>query len=108
MVTLLIEGEIDMTLHNTTALRRSLHPAIQYLALIVAQVLVAVIMTVIANKFDVRYLGDATILLWIILSILFCSVSSAGIVTRLLLAILSFFVSTGIYSLFLLVYKLCT
>ena len=94
-----------MTLHNATALRRSLHSIIQYLALIVAQVLVAVIMTVIATKFDVRYLGHATILLWIILSILFCSVSSAGIVTRLLLAILSFFVSTGVYLMFDLLFS---
>ncbi len=96
-----------MALHDS-ALRRSLYSIIQYLILIVAQVLVAVIMTVIANKFDVHYLGDATILLWIILSILFCSVSSVRIVTRLFLAILSFFVSTGVYSIFLLVYKRCT
>ena len=93
-----------MALHDST-LRRSLHSIIEYLALIITQVLVAVIMTVIANKLDVCYLGDATILLWIILSILFCSVSSVGIVTRLFLVFLSFFVSTGIYSMFLFVYK---
>ena len=90
------------------ALRRSLHSIIQYLVLIVAQVLVAVIMTVIANKFDVRYLGDVTVLLWIVLAILFCAVSYAGIVVRLLLVFLSIFVSTGVYSVFLLVYKRCT
>lgn len=91
-----------------SALRRSLHSIIQYLVLIVAQVLVAVIMTVIANKFDVRYLGDVTVLLWIVLAILFCAVSHAGIVVRLLLVFLSIFVSTGVYSVFLLVYKRCT
>ena len=96
-----------MALHDS-ALRRSIHSIIQYSVLVVAQVLVAVIMTMIANKFDVRYLGDVTILLWIVLSILFCSVSSVGIVARLLLAFLSFFVSTGVYSIFFLLYKRCT
>lgn len=96
-----------MALHDS-ALRRSLHSIIQYLVLIVAQVLVAVIMTVIANKFDVRYLGDVTVLLWIVLAILYCVVSHAGIVARLVLVFLSIFVSTGVYSAFLLVYKRCT
>ena len=95
-----------MALHDS-ALRRSIHSIIQYSVLVVAQVLVAVIMTTIANKLDVRYLGHVTILLWIVLSILFCSVSSAGIVARLLLAFLSFFVSTGVYSILLLAYKRC-
>ena len=93
-----------MALHDS-ALRRSIHSIIQYSVLIVAQVLVAAIMTMIANKFDVRYLGDVTILLWIVLSILFCAVSHAEIVARLLLAFLSIFVSTGVYSVFLWVYK---
>ena len=95
-----------MVLHDS-ALRRSIHSIIHYSVLIVAQVLVAVIMTMIANKLDVRYLGDVTIVLWIVLSILFCSFSSVGIVARLLLVFLSFFVSTGVYSIFLLVYKRC-
>ena len=101
-----------MALHDS-ALRRSIHSIIQYSVLIVAQVLVAAIMTMIANKFDVRYLGHVTILFWIVLSILFCSLSSAGIVTRLpveiiarlFLAFLSFFVSVGVYSILLLLYK---
>ena len=94
----------NMALHDST-LRRSIHSIIQYSVLIVAQVLVAVIMTMIANKFDVRYLGDATMLIWIVLSILFCSVLSAGIVARLLLSLLSIVVSTGVYSAFLFIYK---
>lgn len=93
-----------MALYDTS-LRRSLHSMIQFSALIFLQVLVAVIMTIIANKFDVRHLGDVTILLWIALTILFCSASSVRIVTRLILAFLSFFVSTGVYSLILLAYK---
>ena len=94
-----------MALHNTTALRRSLHPVIQYLILIVSELLVAVIMTIIANKFDIRYLCHATILLWMTLTILFCFVSSTVIILRLFLAGLSFFVSTGIYSILLFIYK---
>ena len=93
-----------MALHDS-ALRRSIHSIIQYLVLIVAQVLVAAIMTMIANKFDVRYLGHVTILFWIVLSILFCSVSPVEIVARLFLAFLSFFVSVGVYSILLLLYK---
>ena len=93
-----------MALHDS-ALRRSIHSIIQYSVLIVAQVLVAAIMTMIANKFDVRYLGHVTILFWIVLSILFCSVSPVEIVARLFLAFLSFFVSVGVYSILLLLYK---
>ena len=93
-----------MALHDS-ALRRSIHSIIQYSVLIVAQVLVAAIMTMIANKFDVRYLGHVTILFWFVLSILFCSVSPVGIVARLFLAFLSFFVSVGVYSILLLLYK---
>ena len=93
-----------MALHDST-LRRSIHSISQYLILIVAQVLIAIIMTVIANKYDVRHLGEVTILFWIVLSILFCSVSPAGIVARLLLAILSVLVSTGVYSILFWAYK---
>lgn len=94
-----------MALHNTTTLRHSLHPVIQYLILIVSEVLVAVTMTIIANRFDIRYLCDATILVWIALTVLFCFVSSTVIILRLILAGLSFFVSTGIYSILLFIYK---
>ena len=88
-----------------STLRRSIHLIIQYSTLIVAQILVAVIMTIIANKFDVRYLGDVTILLWIALIILFCQVSSVGVVNKFLLAYLSIFISTGVYSIFLFIYR---
>ncbi len=95
-----------MALHNgTTTLRSSVCSIAQFLILIGAQVLVAVIMTVIANKFDIRYLSDATILLWIVLAIVFCLVSSSVIVIKLCLSVFSFFVSTGVYSVLLYIYK---
>ena len=93
-----------MALHDS-ALRRSIHSIIQYSVLIVAQVLVAAIMTMIANKFDVRYLGHVTILFWVVWASLFCSVSPVEIVAGLFLAFLSFFVSVGVYSILLLLYK---
>lgn len=94
----------NMVLHNST-LRFSICSIVQYSTLIGVQVLIAVIMTVIANKFNICYLGDITILLWVVLAILFCLMRPHAIVVRLFLSALSFFVSTGLYSAMLFIYK---
>ena len=94
-----------MALRNSTTLRRPVCSIVQFLTLIGVQVLAAVIMTVIANKFNIRYLGDVTILLWIVQAIVFCLVSSSVTVVKLSLSVFSFFVSTGLYSAMLFVYK---
>lgn len=69
-----------------------------FLILICTQVFIALVMTIIANKFNIRYLGDVTILLWIALVIFFCLSSSSRI--DLFFSIFSVFISTGIYTSF--------
>lgn len=81
-----------MALRDST-LWHPIRSIIQYLILITLQVLVAVIMTIIANKFDVCYLGDVTILILTVLSIGFCVVSTYKIIVRILFVSISIFVS---------------
>ena len=88
-----------------SALQRSIRSLIFFPVLVAVQVLVALTMTVVANRFNVRCLGDVTILLWIGLVVLFWFGSACGVILRLCLSLFSFILALCIYSVLLYIYK---